>query len=510
MSLSLARQYQLGDDRARVQAISLLSENQRVEILTSTPWWWYGRPEQFTPLGAWRWWLINAGRGWGKTRCGAEWVCQKARQFPGARIALVAINFADGRDVMVEGESGILSVLDLSELRGGTLEKGWNRGYGELFMANGSQMKIYSSQKPFGLRGPQHHFTWGDEPAYWLDVSRGTDRDSTWSNLNIGLRLPPRRDWVGYNAQGILTTTPRRVPLLKVDDDIARDEPHRAGLMQRHDVIVTRGTSMDNIHNLEASYRANVIDPIIGTELGRQEIGGELLEEVQGAQWTQKLITQARTDAELPVDVAKTVVAFDPAGDGGDSHDEHGIIVASSAGPIGDLRYYMRADYSGNMEVDVAARVVITAAIAYGADAIVYEKNIGQRWIEVTLRGVFADMLREGELQPETRLPRIASVDAVKNKYQRATPVAALYRIDRVKHVEPLPVLEGQMTTFVPGETASPDRLDAAVWAVTWLRATGPMQASAASPAARERGGRRPGQPSSRLPEVYGYRGPRG
>lgn len=505
MSLSLARRYQLAGPEQRLEVVGRLTEDEQRQLLVSQPWWWYGRPEQFAPTGQWRWWLINAGRGWGKTRCGAEWIVQKARQFPGCRIALVAMTFKDGRDTMVEGDSGILSVLNPRELRGGSIDTGWNRSHGALFMANGSMMQIFTSEKPRALRGPQHHFVWGDEPAYWQDVSRGTDRDSTFSNMNIGLRLKGKPDWVSYRAQGILTTTPRMVPLLKVPDEIATKTPAKAGLMQRRDTIVTRGTSMDNLHNLEPAYRESVIEPVLGTTLGRQELGGELLEEVEGALWTQEMITSSR--GPLPVDVAKTVVAYDPSGGGGAGHDEHGIILASSAGLVGNLHAYIRGDFSGNMTVSHAARQVIRVAIAYGADAIVYEKNQGQDWIPRTIELEFADMVREGEFGPDVKLPTVEYVDAIKNKYQRARPVAALYEgAGHVHHVEPMPVLEGQQTTWIPEETNSPDRLDALVWAVSWLMKVGAMRVGIASPAARERGGRRAGQPNSAMPATYGLR----
>ena len=158
-----------------------------------------------------------AGRGWGKTRTGAEWIAEKARRYPGARCGLVAQTAADGRDVMVEGESGLLSVLDPAELRGGAIDSAWNRSLGELFLANGSRFKIYSSEKPQKLRGPQHHFVWGDEPTYWYDHAKGTAKDTTFSNMVIGCRLPARPGWdADYRSQVCLTCTPRRTALLKV------------------------------------------------------------------------------------------------------------------------------------------------------------------------------------------------------------------------------------------------------------------------------------------------------
>lgn len=514
MSLSLARTYQLGDDELRHSIIWALTPEKKIELAHGKPWWFYGRPEQWAPIGDWRWWLINAGRGWGKTRTGAEWIVDKARRYPGCRIALVAMTFTDGRDTMIEGVSGILNILHPAEFRDGNIERGWNRSLGEIFMANGSHMKLFSSERPRQLRGPAHHFTWGDEPAYWYDAALGTDRDTTWSNLNIGLREPRRKDWaLPFRGQGILTTTPRRVPLLKVPDQLLKDQPSKAGLMQRADTIVTIGTSMDNVYNLEAAYRDAVITPLLGTTLGRQEIGGEMLEAVEGALWTEEMITLARDPQTsiLPADLLKTVVGFDPAGGGGAGHDEHGIIVASSGGRAGDLHAYIRADYSRSMSVDEAARQVILAAFAYGADAIAYEKNQGQDWIPGTLRPVFESMREAGDIPDTWLLPTLEPQNAITNKFRRAQPVAALYAplMRKVHHVDSLPVVEGQMTSWIPGESDSPDRMDALVWAVTWLMGTGPMRAAVASPAQRERGGRRAGMPSSQLPAVYGSRGNR-
>lgn len=516
---SLAERYARATVAQRQEALKRLPKERQLELARGArPWWFWGRSDQFAPAGDWRWWLILAGRGWGKTRTGAEQSAQWAKRYPGSRGALVAPTFSDGRDTMVEGVSGLLSFTDFTQLRGGSIESGWNRSMGELFWANGSRAKVFSSEQPFRLRGPQHHWTWGDEPAYWRDVAAGTAKDSTFSNLNISLRLPPLPGWTGYRPRGVLTTTPRLVPLLKVSDAVLTAHPEMKGLMQRGDVAATYGATVANLRNLDAAYYEAVIAPLLGTTLGLQELGGILLEDVEGALWSQKLIEADRRPLPDPDALNRTVVAFDPAGGGGIGHDEHGIIIASNAGPRPTMHCYIREDRSGSMSVEHAAVEVIMAAWQYAADAIVFEKNQGQDWIPATIRSTY-DAIRNAteesgpllwaahQVMPERwKLPTIEAVTAAKNKQQRATPVQQLYQQHRVHHVQILAVLESQMTTWVPGDSDSPDRLDAMVWAVLWLYGIAAGQATAASPAARERQGRRPGAPSSRLPQVYGAR----
>jgi phage terminase large subunit-like protein len=506
--VSLAERYEAATPRQRASALKRLDADQLRELATAKPWWWWGRGDQFEPEGEHRWWVINAGRGWGKTRTGAETILAKARRYPGSRIALVGPTFADGRDTMVEGESGLLACMGVTELRGSSIDTGWNRSIGELFMGNATRFRIFSSDQPMRLRGPQHHFAWGDEPSYWKDVAKGTDRDGTFSNLNIGLRLPARRGWDDhYRPGGVLTMTPRLVPLLKVPDELVRDRPHLAGLLQRDDVHLTTGSTMANLRNLDRHYYNAVIAPVLGTTLGLQELGGQLLEDVEGALWSSALLsTLHATVEEVPYTLNKLVVAFDPAGGEGLTHDEHGIVVAASTGPRTNLQMWVLDDLSFGGSVDDAARRVILAAYVNQADAIAYEKNQGQDWIASVLRSTYAAMLTTGEVPKTWRLCKLEPVNAVRSKVQRATPIAGYYQQRRVHHVGSFPVLEGQMTTWVPGDSDSPDRLDALVWALTWLYGTGPAQADVASPAGRERRGRRPTQPSSRIPQVYGAR----
>ena len=506
MSLSLFERLAEQAPDQQVAFIRSLSVQMQAELPLG-PWWLLGRPEQFEPDGDWRFWLIMAGRGFGKTRTGAETIAKWARRYPGCRVALIAITFGDGRDTMVEGEAGLLSVLRPAELRGGTVSTAWNRSLGELFLANGSHFKIYSSEKPRQIRGPQFHFVWGDEPSYWADADRGTGKDSTFSNLNFALRLPPRKGWdAAYRPRAIFTCTPRRVPLLKMPDDMVTEQPHLAGLTQRTDVVMTRGSTMDNLHNLDADYKAAVVEPMIGTTLGRQELGGELLEDVEGALWQQSVLDRDRIVSLANVELLRRVVAMDPSGGAGIGHDEHGIIAMGYAGHRRDPHYYVTDDRSLNGTPSQAARAAIQLYLDVGATALVYEKNQGGEWIPEVIRSTWNDMVREG-LVPDGPVPNLVQVVATKGKKIRAEPVAALSIQKRLHMVGTFPVLEGQLTTWVPDESPdSPDRLDAMVWASTYLYEQGPGIADVASAAARERRGRRPGQPNSRLPVTFGAR----
>lgn len=528
---SLADRFARANREQRRAALAQLPPERRLQLARGeTPWWFYGRNDQMEPTSwAWRWWLILAGRGFGKTRTGGQWLTGRARRYPGCRMALVAPTFADGRDTMVEGVSGMLSHTDFTQLRGGSVETGWNRSLGELFFANGSKARIFSSENPWRLRGPAHHFVWGDEPAYWRDVAAGVVKDSTFFNANVSMREKARAGWdEHYRPAGVLTTTPRFVPLLKVPEDVLAVHPDQAGLVQRTDVATTTGTTWANLRNLDPAYYAAVVAPLIGTTIGLQELGGVLLEQVEGALWRLAQIVGDRRPAPPADQLNETVVAFDPAGGGGPGHAEHGIIAAASAGPQATMHAYVLEDRSGNMLVEHAAIEVITLAAEVGASAIVFEKNQGQDWIPATIRSTFDAILSatepgEGDaddmrrrlwaaheaLPPGWALPPVVPVSADRNKAERARLPQQLSQQHRVHHVRAFPVLESQQTTWVPGESDSPDRLDAMVWAILRLYGQAHGETSVASPASRERRGRRPNMPSSRLPAVYGTRGQR-
>lgn len=419
-----------------------------------TPECKHARPEQLPPPGDWFVWFIKAGRGWGKTRTGAEWVRARAR-LGNRRIALVASTFADGRDTMVEGESGLLAVVPEVEWLDGSADGAWNRANGELRWANGSRAKIYSSERPRQLRGPQHTDAWGDEPAYWQDAAEGDVANSTWSNLKLGLRL-------GDDPRAVMTTTPRPVALLT-------GRPDHPGLLQLPTTIITSGSSMDNLANLAPSYRKNVIEPYLGTRLGRQEIDAEILLDVPGALWTTEIIGYApaptiRRNGTDEIDLARLVVAVDPNATEGEDADECGIVVA---GMSYDGRGYLLADRSARVGPRAWAPRAVEAAHEFDAECIVVEANQGGDMARMTVEAVVSERVRRGVGR---RIP-VVLVTASRGKRTRAEPIAQLYEQGRVRHVKPFPELEYQLTHWTPESGESPDRLDALVWAFTYMMA---------------------------------------
>lgn len=404
------------------------------------------RPEQREPAGDWFVWLILAGRGWGKTRTAAELMAEKARRFPGARIALVASTVADTRDTMVEGESGLLTCLRASELRGGAIDAAWNRSLGELYLANGSKFKTYSSEKPWKLRGPQFHFAWADEACFWADAHKGTVTDTTWSNLTIATRLPRRATWPeDYRTQVVVATTPRPVALLRVTDP----QMTAPGLMQRENVIITRGRTVDNLENLSETYKANVVAPLLGTQLGRQELDAEILEDRENALWRRDWLDRDRLPPDPRPDMVRIVIGVDPAVTSTEASDLTGIVVA---GADRDGHGYVIADHTLRGTPMAAMQKVAWAYEAYEADRVVGEVNNGGDYIGTVLHTVNPDV-------------PYRAVRASRGKETRAEPVSSLYEQRRVHHLGTFPQLEDEMCTWAPGDPSSPDRVDALVWA---------------------------------------------
>lgn len=394
------------------------------ETLASS-WRMKARPEQVAPQGSWSVWLVLAGRGFGKTRTGAEWVHEQINAGV-SRIALVAPTAADVRDVMVEGESGILATAP-----------SWNRpdyqpALRKLTWPNGAMATAYSADEPERLRGPQHEAAWCDELGAWRYAQ------ACWDQLQFGLRL-------GAHPRAVVTTTPKPTKLLK--DLIAR-----AG----RDVVITRGKTSDNAGNLAPTFLKAIEDRYGGTRLGRQELDGEMLEDVAGALWQRAWFDRDRV--ESAPELRRVVVSVDPAISNKEGSDETGIIVA---GLGQDGRGYVLDDGSSRYAPQEWATKAIDLYERHRADRVVAEKNQGGDMVEATLRMV------------DPRVP-VKLVHASRGKAVRAEPVSALYEQGKISHVGAFPALEDQLSSFASDFDRaragySPDRLDALVWAFTEL-----------------------------------------
>lgn len=396
--------------------------------LAKAEWAQKARPAQLTPNGDWRTWLILAGRGWGKTRTGAEDVAAYALWHHGARVAIVAPTYADARDTCIEGESGLLSVIPRHCI------SAWNRSQGELLLKNGSRFKLFSADEPERLRGPQHHRAWCDELAAWPYAE-------AYDQLLFGLRL-------GTDPRVVITTTPKPTALIK-------------NLLAQPGTFITRGNTFENEANLAPSALATLRERYEGTRLGRQELYAEVLSDVENALWRRRDIDQQRVSTCPPLDLI--VVALDPAVSTGPHADETGIVVA---GRTADGHMYVLADASGVYSPDGWAQRAATLAEHFGAAYVVGEVNEGGDLLARVLA---------------TAAPQLAfkAVRAVKGKLARAVPIAALYEQGRVHHVGSLAALEDQMCRFTlagyvagggsGGDSKSPDRVDALVWAITEL-----------------------------------------
>jgi phage terminase large subunit-like protein len=409
----------------RSEPLSALTPGQAVALLYE--WRFWARANQLPPDGDWRVWLLLAGRGFGKTRTGAEMIRARALARTARRLALVAPTAGDARDVMVEGESGILAI-----------SPAWERPRYEpskrrLTWPNGAVGTVFSAEEPERLRGPQHDAAWCDELASWR-------YPETWDMLMFGLRL-------GTDPQVVVTTTPRPTRLL-----------HE--LIADPTVVVTRGTTYENRTNLAPGFLGQIIRKYQGTRLGRQELEAELLEDVPGALWNRGIIEAARS--RTTPSLTRVVVAIDPAVSATEEADETGIVVAGKD----DYGHgWVLADASGRYKPTEWAKTAISAYHSHCADRIVAEVNNGGEMVEATLRMIEPDV-------------PFAAVRASRGKITRAEPVAALYEQGRVHHLGTFPHLEDQMCAFTDGNRlitktrrvgGSPDRVDALVWALTDL-----------------------------------------
>jgi phage terminase large subunit-like protein len=392
-------------------------------------WDWrrIARQNQIAPSGDWLTWLVLAGRGFGKTRCGAEWIREEVCANRARRIALVAETQKDLEEVMVFGESGILSVFPPDQRPKVT------RKPIRIEFHNGAIAYGYNATEPDQLRGPQFDCAWGDEFAKWRYARE------TWDQLQFGLRL-------GAHPRQVITTTPRPIPVLKE-------------ILAAPTTVVSRGVTADNSANLAKSFLTSITTKYAGTRLGRQELSAEILDDIPDALWTRAAIDRDRRAASDIPQLKRIVVAIDPAAKTNETPEEGaatGIIVA---GVGEDNRAYVIDDQTMRGSPNAWARMAVACFDRYAADCIVGETNNGGEMVEATIRAV------------RPTIP-FREVHASRGKWTRAEPIAALYEQGRVSHVGTFAALEDEMVYFGPNGLvggASPDRVDALVWALTEL-----------------------------------------
>jgi len=435
--------------RHRKALFASLSDQEQRAILHHWPFW--ARPEQMPPADNWSIWLIMAGRGFGKTRAGAEWVRSIAESDGSARFALVGANYAETRTVMVEGESGLLSIAPPKQ------RPVWEPSLKRLSWASGAQAHLYSAAEPEGLRGPQHSHSWCDEIAKWMN--NAGHAEAAWDNLKMGLRL-------GFRPQIVATTTPRPVALVRE-------------LVGAEDVVISRGRTQDNDLHLPVAFLTAMAADYGGTRLGRQELDGELIEDLEGALWTRAMIEECRVGGvrverrrdtgarpnrsldcardERGEGLVRIVIGVDPPAS---VHGDACGIVVAGLGRDGEA--YVLADVSvEKARPEIWARAVARAADLWGADRVIAEANQGGAMVK--------SVLHAAKISLPVRL-----VHAARGKVARAEPVAALYENGRVHHVGAFPRLEDELCGLLigggyAGPGRSPDRADALVWALTEL-----------------------------------------
>jgi len=397
---------------------AFVAREMNARIFRPYNWQVHARPEQLEPPGDWPVWLMMAGRGFGKTRAGAETVRSWVESGRYKRIALIGATLDEARSVMVEGESGLLSVLPPWE------RPIYNKTSGQLYFPKiGALITLYSARTPEKLRGAQFDAAWMDELAKFPKARE------VWDQLHLGLRL-------GQNPKTLVTTTPRTIPLMQE-------------LLGRDDVIVTRGRTQDNAPNLAPKFLSLVQQRYGGTRLGLQELEGHLLASNQNALWTESMI-QIKPKAESFV---RLVVAVDPAVSLHEESAETGLIVA---GLTEEGHAYVLEDLSGRLSPQEWGEKAVDAYHRHKADALIAEVNNGGDLVQRLIQSLDETVAYK-------------SVRATRGKYTRAEPIAAFYTPGRVFHTSPFPELKAQMLTFTPGSSPSPDRLDALVWALSDL-----------------------------------------
>jgi phage terminase large subunit-like protein len=422
--------------RSRRAAESKVDTKPDQSVIDEYNWAKNAREKQRLPAGDWRFWLILSGRYWGKTRTAAETVRQWAETKPKSLGALVGQTPEEVRFTMVEGESGILARSPPWFRPVWEPSKGAGKA-GILTWPNGTTAQGFSATNYDKLRGPQFHWAWGDELAKWKAATKAFDQ------LNLSLRLP------GFGpAQAIFTTTPRPIPIIRE-------------LLKRERVFITRGTTYENKENADPGYMAELLTQYERTRLGRQEINAEVLEDLAGAMWSHDQLDKLRLDEFDLQRLSRIVVGVDPSGGG----DEQGIIVAGryldeatgleSALVLEDRSCCLSPGGWGGRSVEAFAD--------YMADCIAAEVNFGGDMVAHTI---------ETAAKERKLVVKVKVLHASRGKHVRAEPISALYEKGRVHHLGIQPELEDELTQFTHAGyqgASSPNRADAAVWALTEL-----------------------------------------
>lgn len=403
-----------------------LKKAEAKALTLRTNWLDTARDKQLQPVIDHYIWLILAGRGWGKTRTGAQDIALYALRNPNSNCAVVAPTHGDLRRVCFGGPSGLLNVVPKECLLQSTDQKGYSQSVKEMRLYNGSKITGYAASEPERLRGPQFHRAWCDEVASWR-------YPEAFDQLMFGLRL-------GDNPQCLITTTPKPTKLIK-------------DLVTREDCAVTRGSTFENEANLAESALKMLKEKYEGTNLGRQELYAEIIEDIDGALWSNELIEEARLPEDTDRELSTIYIAVDPAVTANENSDETGIVVV---GKDFNNQYYVIQDLSGRHSAEKWGRIVVNAFYEYQADRVIAEVNNGGDLVERLIRNI------------DNNVP-YRSVRATRGKILRAEPISALYEQRRVHHIGSFPELESQMCSYTGETNTSPDRLDALVWGITEL-----------------------------------------
>ena len=418
----------------RRAVLEALSTEELAGLEYAWPVW--ARPDQLPPTNDWRTWLLLAGRGAGKTRSASEWVRDQVETGRRRSIGIIGPTADTLRRDVVQGESGLLRI-----------SPPWNMPIHEpsqrrIVWPNGAVAYLLSSEEPDRIRGPNLDGFYGDELTSWEHPQ------DCYDNLQFALRITGPK---GDAPAGVISTTPKRHALLRA-------------IMADPSTVITRAKTTDNAANLDSRTLEYLQRRYGGTTLGRQELDGELLDDIDGALWSRTMLDECRVE-EMPGSFRRIVVAIDPAGSSSAKSDETGVIAAALSQ---DGRGYVIADASGRYSPNGWARAAVGLYHSLKADRIVAEANFGGAMVEATIRSV------------DPSVP-VRMVTASRGKAVRAEPIVAFYEQRRIHHVGNFPALEDQLCGWDPnGSGSSPDRLDALVWCLTDLMTTkAPMVISA-------------------------------